>query len=390
VCADLLSVDGHARQASLSWCGRFNLGISLIDWLCDEAAVPPSAIAGLPAFAPLTATRRRGPPPTHDAAVFLDALAHELLVELADEVGPPRRREPRSALWPTLRRMLRAELALAGPGYFGPQAPPAALALLRLKSVEPFRIMAERTLAGSSANPRDARQAAQDRARDRRVRLAGRRRGRSPRDLDARHNRFIAAAVAADDASSPPTTTLSTSRSSACSARNARPSACARRQQARSGRRTAPCEPRTRARGQARRRGTRPLGGLGRREAPRRAARPAASRRSSAREQAREGGWSSSSPCASALGSGKAGLVACGRAKRDRRRRGGPKARRRLREPTAACSVSMLKAASPARAPSRGSCAERSASTSGTSSKVPSSNKPIVEEAARHVPRAQA
>jgi hypothetical protein len=43
----------------VSWCGRFNLGISLIDWLCDEAAVAPSAIACLPAFAPLTATRRR-------------------------------------------------------------------------------------------------------------------------------------------------------------------------------------------------------------------------------------------------------------------------------------------------------------------------------------------
>jgi hypothetical protein len=202
VCADLLAVDGHAREASVSWCGRFNLGISLIDWLCDEAAVPPSAIACLPAFARLTATRRRGPPPTHDAAVFLDGLAHELLVELADDVGPPRRREPRSALWPTLRRMLRAELALAGPGFFGPEAPPSALTLLRLKSVEPFRVMAERTLAGACASPRDTRVKA--------ARRIGRAIGECVwlvddaddlwRDLDARHgNRFIAAAVAADD-----------------------------------------------------------------------------------------------------------------------------------------------------------------------------------------------
>lgn len=202
VLADLLAVEGHAREASVSWCGRFNLGISLIDWLCDEAAVPPSAIACLPAFAPLTATQRRGPPSTHDAAVFLDGLAHELLVELADDFGPPRRREPRSALWPTLRRMLRAELALAGPGYFGPQAQPAALTLLRLKSVEPFRVMAERTLAGASASPRDSRVKA--------ARRIGRAIGECVwlvddaddlwRDLDARHgNRFIAAAVAADD-----------------------------------------------------------------------------------------------------------------------------------------------------------------------------------------------
>jgi hypothetical protein len=55
----------------------------------------------------------------YDAAVFLDEIAHELLVELARDAGVPRPREPRSALWPTLRRMLRAELALAQPDCFG-------------------------------------------------------------------------------------------------------------------------------------------------------------------------------------------------------------------------------------------------------------------------------
>lgn len=201
VCADLLCVDVPSRQASVSWCGRFNLGISLVDWLCDEAAVPPSVSASLPAFAPLTAGRRPSPPPALDVAVFLDGLARDLLVELARDAGAARPREPRSALWPTLRRMLRAELALAQPGVVAPTASSTALALMRLKSVEPFRIMAERTLASGDTSPSEAR-----------VKVA-RRIGRAIgecvwlvddandlwRDLDARHgNRFIAAAVAAD------------------------------------------------------------------------------------------------------------------------------------------------------------------------------------------------
>ena len=231
VCADLLCVDGLSRQASVSWCGRFNLGISLVDWLCDEAAIPPSAIAALPAFAPLTAPRRRSSPPAHDAAVFLDGLTRELLGELARDAGAPRAGEPRSALWPTLRRMLRAELALAEPGFVGASASAEALAPLRLKSVEPFRIMAERTLASGE--------------RGGQRRLCRSRGGSAARSASASGwwtTRTISGATstratATDSsprpsrptpASSPPTTRRSsTSRSFACSAASARPSASA-------------------------------------------------------------------------------------------------------------------------------------------------------------------
>jgi len=188
LCTDLLCVES---EASASWCGRFNLGISLVDWLCDEAAVSPGAIAALPAFASLTISNGHVPS-DHAAAVFLDGLAGELLTELARDVGPPRAGEPRGALWPTLRRMLRAELTLAEPV----RATTTDLTALRLKSVEPFRIMAERTVASAPERV-----------------LVARRLGRAIgecvwlvddaddlwRDLGARHaNRFCAAAVAAD------------------------------------------------------------------------------------------------------------------------------------------------------------------------------------------------
>ncbi len=163
VLADLLDVSGPQRDPSIDWCARFNLGISLIDWLCDEAGVPARDIAKLPSLAPLsrrrTAVRPRGDP----VISFLDELAADLLQELVREAGPPRRGEPRSAVWPSLRRLLRAELAAADPDFFDPAHPRAALPVLRLKSVEPFRIMAERTVsradeAPSASRVSDARQ----------------------------------------------------------------------------------------------------------------------------------------------------------------------------------------------------------------------------------------
>lgn len=153
VFADLLDVRGHHRKSSIGWCARFNLGISLIDWLCDEANVPARDIAELPSLAPLCRRRASVRPYGHPAVSFLDNLAADLLQELTREAGPPGRGEPRSALWPSLRRLLRAELAAAEPGFFDPAHPRAALPVLRLKSVEPFRIMAERTISSGDEKP---------------------------------------------------------------------------------------------------------------------------------------------------------------------------------------------------------------------------------------------
>lgn len=196
--ADLLEVDGAARAASVGWCARFNLGISLVDWLLDEAKLDPADVAGLPAFAPLARGTAGGPAPRAPRAelAYLDALAGGLLAELAGVAGPPGAGEPRSALWPSLRRMLRAELA-AGRGL-DLAAPRRYLPSLRAKSVEPFRVMAERT---ALAGPAPARVAL--------ARRLGRAIGTCVwladdaddlwRDLDAGHgNRFVAEAVLAD------------------------------------------------------------------------------------------------------------------------------------------------------------------------------------------------
>jgi hypothetical protein len=200
VFASLLDSPGRRREVAADWCGRFNLGISLLDWLCDEAAVAPAEIADLPALARLRQRSSSRARIDHPAAGFLNSLADDLLIELTRDAGPPRAGEPRSALWPSLRRLMRAELTAAEPGFFEPANPRAALPALRLKSVEPFRIMAERTsLAGDPCSAATCEIA----------RRAGRAVGECVwladdaddlwRDLDTGSgNRFIAEAAAAD------------------------------------------------------------------------------------------------------------------------------------------------------------------------------------------------
>jgi hypothetical protein len=200
-CARLLGVRGQAARSSVDWCARFNLGISLVDWLCDEAEAREE-VAGLPAFALLAGRRSASRVPVRAEARYLDALAHDLLAELARDAGPPAAGEPRSALWPSLRRMLRAELASAKPGLPSPAGLDAALSQLRLTSVEPFRVMAERTLLAQGRRPSRSRIAA--------ARRLGRAIGECVwlvddaadfwHDLGAgRGNRFVIEAIAADD-----------------------------------------------------------------------------------------------------------------------------------------------------------------------------------------------
>lgn len=200
-CAGLLGIRGAAARESADWCARFNLGISLVDWLCDEAKLPTDEVAALPAFSPLVGRRGGTRSPARAETRYLDALARGLLAELAREAGPPAVGEPRSALWPSLRRMLRAELASAEAGFFDPTRPTAKLSQMRLKSVEPFRVMAERAVLGRKQDPSGGRVGA--------ARRLGRAIGECVwltddaddlwRDLDAgRGNRFLAEAAAAD------------------------------------------------------------------------------------------------------------------------------------------------------------------------------------------------
>lgn len=143
-CIELLGGvrDPDAIERRVAWCGDFNLGISLFDYLCDVAG-DARAAAALPALRGLGVGQ--GDALNLDSgsapACALDAVIGRALTDL--QAASDRRHV--AALRRTLRSMYAAELAAASAqsGVSPWRQDRDWLHLMRLKSVEPFRVMAE-------------------------------------------------------------------------------------------------------------------------------------------------------------------------------------------------------------------------------------------------------
>lgn len=139
--AHLLGLPSREIEGRLDWPGRFNLGVSLFDYLCDSRGMS-ELVASLPPFRRLAAgtgansdsTRM---PEEDGTVVFLVQLTTELLIELEREVSSADR------LWATLASMLQAELEVsqdrAGSGTDLAHVEDA----LSRKAAEPFGVIAE-------------------------------------------------------------------------------------------------------------------------------------------------------------------------------------------------------------------------------------------------------
>jgi hypothetical protein len=200
VCGELFGLGQEQAATRAHWCGRFNLGISLFDFVCDELPQQTrSAMLALPVFAPFSGNIEM--PEYGDAGEvgqFLEVVAAGVMEELAREVGAPTAHRMRYGLWLAFRNMYRAQLAAASRSTHADANTTNIIQFLRLKSSEPFRVMSE-WMARSAGSGVSARKAAHfgrrlgdcfwlvDDARD------------VWADLDGgRWNYFLARAVAAD------------------------------------------------------------------------------------------------------------------------------------------------------------------------------------------------
>ena len=138
--AEMLGADAAPRCEA--FCGSFNLGISLFDWLCDEkgevgallAAPPFNALAGDCDMA--AAVMPDGP-----VHALLRDLAEAVLTEMARAVGPP---GPRAdPLWRQIGEMMAAQATIARSPIERASNMRPLRAAARLKSSGPFRLMAE-------------------------------------------------------------------------------------------------------------------------------------------------------------------------------------------------------------------------------------------------------
>ena len=145
VCGDLFGLDERRVAARADWCGRFNLGISLFDYVCDELPEETRhAMLALPVFAPFTSDDGgRDGGDVGDVGRLLDLIATGVLRDLARETGAPTAHRRRYGLWQAFRNMYAAQL-IAASQPIGPGADlQAVVRQLKLKSSEPFRVMAE-------------------------------------------------------------------------------------------------------------------------------------------------------------------------------------------------------------------------------------------------------
>lgn len=138
----LLSVPKDEIAIRAHWCGQFNLGISLFDYVCDERGRSGSIMA-LPVFHQFSSgmsSAEKTRLPADPTEELLCDLAESVLGQLA-VTGAGRMRG--AHLWRAMKRMFKAELTISTLQLNSSNVLPQITRALRAKSVDPFTVMAE-------------------------------------------------------------------------------------------------------------------------------------------------------------------------------------------------------------------------------------------------------
>jgi hypothetical protein len=144
----LLGIPAAEVDACAEWCGSFNLGISLFDYLSDEAGQAED-LSRSPQFARLASdlvpvSRREGATePQSEVVQLLDDIAIDVMGRLEALVGPLDRQPSADGMWTAFSEMIRAELLISQARL---AANPDVVRLLhatKKKSSGPFCCMAE-------------------------------------------------------------------------------------------------------------------------------------------------------------------------------------------------------------------------------------------------------
>jgi len=137
----LLAVPGEEIERRADWCGRFNTGISLFDYVSDEEQ-REDLIFSQPflQLLPNQAPPARKPIAPSPAETLLRQIATSVMRDLANTPEEP---HPDDPMWRELRAMMQAEVTMSR-ARIGMNPPiTSLLAMARTKSAGPFRCMAE-------------------------------------------------------------------------------------------------------------------------------------------------------------------------------------------------------------------------------------------------------
>lgn len=150
--SEMFKLNEASTKDASDWCGRFNLGISLFDYLCDETSNGQKSIAMMHVFQPFLKTKVFENQRLTNTEEFLSNLADSVLrdIEKLDIENTKKRKS--NQLFKLMKQLFDAQ-------YFLSQEPlcytidlEKIKKALYLKSAEPFRAMADYTTGLSKIN----------------------------------------------------------------------------------------------------------------------------------------------------------------------------------------------------------------------------------------------
>ncbi|MGD8662411.1 MAG: hypothetical protein PVH37_20880, partial [Desulfobacterales bacterium] len=137
------------------WCGCFNLGISLFDYLIDEAGRAEDLLRWEPfnrlvSGADPVSSYPGANKPLLSAERLLREISTDVLTRLEIEVGPVDKQQRPDGMWRSFSEMIRAEMSMSQAELTANPEVAKLLDTAMIKSAGPFRCMAEWMTLGTS------------------------------------------------------------------------------------------------------------------------------------------------------------------------------------------------------------------------------------------------
>ena len=142
--AGMLGLDVALSKETSDWCGRFNLGISLFDYISDELE-GVNNVTSLAVFQPFVKTNYSVDRSLTPAEELLSNLAGSVLHDLKKADGKKEGSYKADKLFKVMKLMFEAENFFSKESLSGDADLPKIEKALYRKSAEPFRVMAEFT-----------------------------------------------------------------------------------------------------------------------------------------------------------------------------------------------------------------------------------------------------
>ncbi len=146
--SSLFNLNDTATHKASDWCGRFNLGISLFDYLSDETLGGIHSVISLEVFQPFMQDGKSTARELTSSEEFLNNLTTSVLHDL---VSLEKQNKTSNNLMLLMRQLFEAQVFLSQQTLANTKDLAHIKHALFLKSAEPFRVMAEYAL-GTARN----------------------------------------------------------------------------------------------------------------------------------------------------------------------------------------------------------------------------------------------